>query len=418
MRHIKPIDVECIEEYLDIYLQAYPAYKSSDHACRENYRAKTLRDMSRKEDVDFIGCFQGDTLVGIMKMVNFSMNLYGQMQPAIGLMSMAVHPFHKKKGIAQEMMTYYETYTMEMGGLVAILLPFRFGFYRKLGYGLGARMDEYHLETKNLPADGQMNSLVKLESKDLKRMLDCYEEIVEQNHGMLMKFSEEIWDMEQDESTLRVGYESDGKLKGYMAYHFEEASSVNYTLNTLVVDELVYEDGQVLKSFLTYLYRQGDLAQTVLLRSGEEDFYHLLMDPQHNSFYSIPFGYLQTNVSAVGNMYKIPDLKRFVESTSYREFPKEEEVRVKFFYRDEILDHEKAFVLCFKEGKWYPGNEEAVAQVSITARQGDLSSLFLNASSLSALIRLGVMEISEMSYVDQLDRLFRYGQKPYSNNDF
>ncbi len=37
------------------------------------------------------------------------------------------------------------------------------------------------------------------------------------------------------------------------------------------------------------------------------DFCHLFTDPSHVSGYYIPNGYLQTNVSAICNMYKVMD---------------------------------------------------------------------------------------------------------------
>ena len=82
---------------------------------------------------------------------------------------------------------------------------------------------------------------------------------------------------------------------------------MRYTQNRLSVEELVYEDGAILRA----LKLQGDLAQTVILRTGEEDFHHLLDDPQDVSKNYIDYGFLQTNVSAVGTMFKLVDGESF-----------------------------------------------------------------------------------------------------------
>lgn len=79
------------------------------------------------------------------------------------------------------------------------------------------------------------------------------------------------------------------------------------------MEELVYESGGVLRALLGGLRMQEDLAQTVCLRTGEEDFHHLLDDPQDVSKNYIDYGFLQTNVSAVGTMFKLVDDQRFVE---------------------------------------------------------------------------------------------------------
>ena len=40
------------------------------------------------------------------------------------------------------------------------------------------------------------------------------------------------------------------QLRGYVAYRFESASDTNYTRNRLSVEELVYDDGVVLRALL------------------------------------------------------------------------------------------------------------------------------------------------------------------------
>lgn len=88
-----------------------------------------------------------------------------------------------------------------------------------------------------------------------------------------------------------MGYYDGGRLLGYAAYRFESASACNYTQNRLSVEELVYENGTVLRALLGGLRMQEDLAQTVILRTGEEDFHHLLDDPQDVSGNYIDYGF-------------------------------------------------------------------------------------------------------------------------------
>ena len=48
---------------------------------------------------------------------------------------------------------------MRTGAAVAVLLPFRMDFYRKLGYGCGTRLDEYHIRTEYLPECRDISAL-------------------------------------------------------------------------------------------------------------------------------------------------------------------------------------------------------------------------------------------------------------------
>lgn len=415
-RQIRPIGPADVEQYLEVYLNAYPAFKSLDDECRQFYREKTVRDMTEDKEVDFVGMFEGEKLIATMKLVNFQMNNYGKMQPAVGLMSLAVHPLFKKQGVALAMVRYYEAYAAERSD-VAVLLPFRMDFYRKMGYGLGGKMDEYHIPTLHLPKCKDLSHIRLLSRGDIDAVLACHTEFAKANHGMLAKYEEEIRDMRADESTIRVGYEEDDKLAGYAAYHFEQASDVNYTMNRIVVDELIYSDGTVLRALLGYLRNQADLAETIVIRSGEEDFYHLLPDAADVSGNYIPFGYLQTNVSAMGNMYKILDPEKFVAHTDYRQFPQIDRT-VRFRYLDEMAGEEKTLTVAFAAGKWSAASPETTPDATVTCAMSDLSALLMNCGRLASFVRLGVMTIDKPEETPVLDMLLYYNQKPFSNSDF
>ena len=62
-REIRPIGPEVVEQYLEVYLNAYPAFKSLDDECRQFYREKTVFDMTNDKEVDFVGMFDGEKLI-------------------------------------------------------------------------------------------------------------------------------------------------------------------------------------------------------------------------------------------------------------------------------------------------------------------------------------------------------------------
>ena len=148
---IRPLTETDIEAYLDIYLNSYPAYKSLDEECRQHYRDKHRLELREDRQVQTVGLFEGGTLLATMKLIRFSMNFFGKMQPACGLMALEVHPLHKKKGVALEMVRYFEDYARRIGALLTLLLPFQIGFYRRMGYGFAGKLYEYHLPTAALP---------------------------------------------------------------------------------------------------------------------------------------------------------------------------------------------------------------------------------------------------------------------------
>ena len=148
---VHPVTEADIEAYLDIYLNSYPAYKTLDEECRAHYRSKHLTELREDTQTRTMGLFEGGTLIATMKLILFSMNFFGVMQPACGVMALEVHPLHKKKGAALYMIRYAERYARENGALLTMLLPFNIGFYRRMGYGFGGQLYEYHLPTGALP---------------------------------------------------------------------------------------------------------------------------------------------------------------------------------------------------------------------------------------------------------------------------
>lgn len=415
-RIIRKISPEDMPSYMEIYLNAYPAGKDLSEECYDKYAARHAQSMTEFEHVTYYGLFEDDVMAAVMKLIDFDMNLYGKMRKAVGLMALGVHPLYKKKGIARDMVQYFERYTKESGATVALLLPFRMDFYRKLGYGCGTKMDEYHIPTEYLPANKDVSKLKYMGTSDIDKVLACHTAFVQKNHGQLCKFEEEIRDMRSDEEVRRIGYFDGDDLKGYAAFTFVNTSDCNYTLNLMDVKELIYDDAEVLRALLGGLRLQADLAQSVIIRTGEPDFYHFLESPQDVSGNYIDFGFLQTNISAVGTMYKIVDIPGFIDAAEHRLFPPVT-VSVGFVVYDELEDETKNFVLTFDGGRWFYEKDGNV-DMRVKCKLSDFSSLLMGSAEFGGLARLGVVEIDKPEKVRLLDYLLHAEQKPFTNTDY
>ena len=194
-------------------------------------------------------------------------------------------------------------------------------FYRNMGYGYGSNVEEYRIPSLSLPKWEGPRLIRFLGPEDTEKMLECQKAFAGIYHGMVVKFEDEIRAMHADTRSKRIGCFADGMLKGYAVYDLVSESPVNYTLNSIDIKELFIWTATV--SVRSWLF-QGNrriLPQIVTLRTGEEDFYHILPSAQDISGNYIDFGFLQTNVGAVGTMYKIVDPSAFVRATSHRQFP-------------------------------------------------------------------------------------------------
>ncbi len=422
-RIIRRLTPDDLDDYTAIYLNAYPSGKDLSKECYKKYFNLNFQSLQEYDHVNFFGLFEKDKLISIMKLIDFDMNLFGQINKATGLMSLAVHPLHKKKGVARDMVEFFEDYTINSGGLVANLLPFRVDYYRKMGYGYGTKLDEYRIPTLQLPVSKDVSKLRLIKKEEIEEVISCYFSFFKNYHGAVNKFEEEIRGMKDDDETRRIGYYEDNELKGYVAFNFVSDSDVNYTLNTMEVSELIYSDGKVLKQLISGLRMQADLAQNVLIRTGEADFYHLLDSPEDTSSNYINYGFLQTNISAIGNMYKIPDIEKFIENTNYRQFPAEN-MKIGFKVDDEFKNECNNFSIVFKiddnkkHSKWYYTDDVNDCDVEITTKLSDFSSLLMGSADLAPMVRMGIINISDETQADRLDRLFHCNQRPFTNTDY
>lgn len=105
-REVRVIGPDLIEEYLTIYLNAYPAYKDLSPEGIDKIRRKYISSMENDENITFVGLFENGRFIALMKIIDFSMNAFGKMCHATGLMSLAVHPMHKKKGAGLDMCAF------------------------------------------------------------------------------------------------------------------------------------------------------------------------------------------------------------------------------------------------------------------------------------------------------------------------
>ena len=456
-REVKVIGPELIEDYLTIYFNAYPAYKDLSEEGVEKVRRKVLYSMEHDENVTFCGLFEDGRLIAQMKLLDFSMNAFGCMVRSAGLMALAVHPLHKKKGAALDLVRFFEKYAQTTESAVAMLLPFRIDFYREMGYGYGSKLEEYKLPTVSLPKRPSCGHIRLLghSPAESEALLDCQKAFARRYHGMVVKFEDEIRDLFAANEQKRVGYFDGDEMQGYAIYDIVSESPGNYTLNSLDVKELVYLNPKALKTLLGFFREQADLAQTVTLRTGEEDFYHVLPSAQDVSGNYVDFGYLQTNVGAVGTMYKLVDPAAFVRATRSRSFPAvcslpavcnlpadgpapasgsasnpadgsapASVLTVAFDYYDELAHQDKLFNLRFRtdesarSSSWEPAGSRARADIRVKCRLADLSSLFMGSCRFSSLVRLGAIELSDPACEELLDRLFYCRQKPWTNTDY
>ena len=138
-REIRRIRPEDMDEYMKVYTGSYTAFKDWSDSGYAEKQASLTESLLEDEHIQFFGMFEDGTLIATMRLVDYEIGLFGELGRACGLASLAVHGLHRGKKAALDMVRFFESYTLESGADLALLLPFTMKFYRKMGYGFQSK---------------------------------------------------------------------------------------------------------------------------------------------------------------------------------------------------------------------------------------------------------------------------------------
>lgn len=416
MREILKLDESHIDAYSDIALNSYPSFKDLSEDGIKEYKEIVRQTMRDDKNVTFYGMFEEEKLVAVMRLFDFSMNLFGEMAPASGLGYLGVHLMHKKEKCAKEMIEFYEDIYREKSIPIALLLPFRPDFYKKMGYGFGTKMNQYRLPIWSIPAYFGNNDIRYIDNNDIESLIECHSRAVKKTHGMIMKIDDEIRNLVSDPYNKIIGnYDSEGNLNGYMVFQFQNAKADNYTINNIYMEELIYEDSLVLKKLLGFLRKQEDQVGLVIFNTEDEYFHYLFDNPLNDSLNYIPYGNLESNTQAVGLMYKILDVRKAFEQSTHRNY-NNSNLNIRFLIYDEMKKQEEEVIVNFENGK--VNIKDKKYDATLRMNLANFSSLFLGSASVIGLYKLGILELDHLDLLEEIDRTFYYPQKPVCSTDF
>lgn len=415
MREIRKLNERHIDAYADIAFNAYPSFKDFTEEAMNEYKKTVEHIMKNDSAVTFYGMFDGEKLIGVMRLFDFEMNCFGMIVPASGLGFLGVHLMHKKEKVAKAMVEFYEKTYMDKGIPIGTLLPFRPDFYKRMGYGIGTKMNQYRLPPDRLPSYTGKSDLRYVGKDDFNLLLECHSRVTEKNHGMIKKIGDEIRDLKSDPFNRIVASYSNGNIEGYMVYKFQNAKAGNYTITNIYVKELIYKNPDVLRKLLGFLRKQEDQINLIIFNTEDEHFYYLFDNPLNDSLNYIPYGYIESNTQAVGVMYKLLDIRKAFEQCSHRNYGNSS-LNVRFLIEESLSKSENEIIANFENGKVNLDSDKYDFTVKIGI--ADFSSLFMGSTSVSGLYNLGLLKIDNKDYLDELDRAFYCSQKPVCYTDF
>ncbi len=389
-----------------IAAQAFPGMDLRTPAQFDAFVENRLHKHPFREFSQLVGLFRGGVLLGGMRVLDYTMNIAGQLRPIGGVGMVSVGQLHKRQGVARELIAHFCRHYRAHGSPVTALYPFRPDFYGALGYGHGTPLHSYRLAPQQFPDHGDRGGLVLLGAGDAAALGACYQRCFAATHGLFARRSAEIARVVEDPENTVVGVLRDGVLRGYLV--FQHRPDGDFTMN-IEIRELLYEDRAAFFSLCAYLSTQRDQFRTILFHTQEAGFHHLLHDPRDGSGRVAPHAYHASSTTGVGLMYRISGLGQFFTTQVHPAWVGGNVVR--FNVHDRLLaEHTGAATVRFADSQ--AALVDAPAACTVTLDVAAFSSLALGVVSLRRLHAYGKAEIDDEQAIAAVDRLFTLPDPP------
>jgi predicted acetyltransferase len=412
MVNIKKLHDADFKDYARITLDAFPAMfpKMSEEQI-DGWINRMKEQQVKGEDIQYYGYYQKESLLGVMRIHIFKINIYGVEMLTGGVGNICVDLAHKKEGIAKEMMEFFHKLFHNMGAPIVLLWPFRHDFYTKMGYGYGRKYNKYMFKPADLPR-GSKEGVSFMTDKDVDELLSCFNRYVSVTHGMIYKkrtFFERFL-----QQYKVVGYKNNGQVEGFIGFNFKKLEPDNPLLHNLEIEYMVYENPVAFSRLMAFLQTQLDQVDRVIFQTYDDDLHYVSKDPR-NGVPHIFYINQESNVQGLGIMYRILNNKRFFNELSNNNFNKES-IRVKFIIHDNFYpENSGEFTVHFRDGK--PTISEG-HDVTVSMNIEHFSSLLMGVVDFRKLWTYSLAEVSDESYLEQLDRLFHVSRKPETIEEF
>lgn len=397
------------KEFGQIYVNAYPSM-----GLPADQMAQRLYEVSTKDEVsEFIGIMDHSTLVGGMRLIDYSMNYHGEMILAGGVGGVAVDLLHKKKGLAKALINYYLDYYEQKGSALAFLYPFRPDFYYKMGFGYGAKMNQYIFSPASLPLNRFAGDLAYLTSEDLPLIREFYQRLTMSKHGYCLKSDWEYEGLIKHSATPRmmVGYKEGNEIRGYIAFGFRKGHETNFVKNNMVIREWLWETPEALSGLCHFLHTQADQINRIVFNTQDANFHWLLKDVRNPTDNIIPSVYHESNTAGVGVMYRIISIPKFIALNAKRDF-NGATLNVALTVEDTLRpQNQGTHYVAIVNGCMTASEDSLEKAIELKLNIADLSALFLGSIDVKTLVRLGKLNRTahEMNLVHQA---FRVEAKP------
>lgn len=416
MREIGQLTNSDLDDFITITANAYPGIKLVGEVERQRFRERNQR-MNAEPTIHLYGLFDENRLLGVMRFYDFTMKLLSTRTLVGGVGSVAVDLLHKKEKVARDMILFFLRHYRAQGACMTALYPFRPDFYKRMGFGYGAKMNQYRLRPDSLPQGATKEKVVFLDKGDAEALNACYNRFMDKTNGLMELSGYALEAMFSDPAWQIVGYREDGQIRGYLHFRFQPGKAGHFLDNDMIVRTFVYETPQALHQLLAFLRSQADQVGHIVFNTQDATFHHLLSDPRSDTSNLLSPVYHESNTQGVGIMYRVISVPRLFAVLGEHDFGGQS-CRLHLTVLDNFLpENNGTCFVHFQDGRAQlaSGGEYEVA---VSLGVAEFSSLVVGAISFRQLHRYGLVQISDQVYVETVHQLFQVAERPLCMTTF
>ncbi len=374
-------------------------------------------ELRRPDEGRYLGCFDDDgTLLGSILMMDFSLNVRGVMTPMGAAAYVSTNFLHKKEHIARTLLEVLMRYYAKAGAPVSCLHPFNPAFYHKMGYGVCNENTLYAPKPCYIRSYGDKSGLTYARGGDREAVLDYYQGYAKRTHGATVHHymdPHRIFDM-----PYVVLCRRDGRITGYLTFEFVPVDHYTDCYHDLLVREMIYDDADTLRQFMTFFASQADQIERVRFLSPDPDLHMMFTNPDSGENRAHDGCIQEMGRRTMGYMCRILDMEGYFKLQGHCAGPVDRAFVLELQVEDEFIAENSGSWFLRAAGDRVELTERGPAQVTLRTGIAALSSLVMGAYSLRQAVEHGIIGISDPSYIPYVQNAIGWPEKPVNYTYF
>lgn len=404
IRFVLPEEVEQLKRNV---LTAFPS-KTPESLLRNMPGELVTPDEGR-----YIGCFDDDgTLIGSVLFMDFDINVRGKQIHMGAPAYVSVNFLHKKEHIARDMLRVLMGFYAKQGTALSCLHPFNPAFYNKMGYGLCHELDMWQPKCSGIRSFGDKSDLFYVDNDEERaEVLAYYRAWAKRTHGATIHDYMDPVRIFKDYPYC-IGCRRGGRLTGYLTFEFVDVDHYTDMYHDLAVHEMLYDDIDTLREFMTFFASEFDQIDRVRIYSHEPSLHLMFANPDSGEN-RVQDGCIQEMTRhALGYMARIIDIRRYFELENFCEAPVSRDFILHLNVRDDFMSSNNGDFYLKVFGDQVQLIGETKADVTLTTGIDTLSSFVMGAVPLRDFLHFDRMQLSDLSYLDDVQKAIGFSRKP------